>query len=288
MKLKTMVKVAGHLVKTGVRAVVNRVTKPSAESLQGVNWEKWAEYFRRNREGRPEPDWNGRIEIGREEIRKMLPSLQQFELGDGGGPACLIAFNAEDFRETSAEIKAVIDAWFDEEREHSRLLGAAVERFGGRHLKGHWSHAAFCAVRRALGVRFELQVLLLTEIVSAAYYRVLKRHAEDQPVQDMCSLILRDEAGHVAFHLDRLEAADTSLLGLRRKVWEAQFRACGYLAAAVLWVNHGPCLRPLGATNAEYLREVRRGIFRFVAQLKRRTLFREVSAATHGPLWTES
>ena len=44
-------------------------------------------------------------------------------------------------------------------------------------------------------------------------------------------------------------------------------------------MNHGPCLRPLGATNAEYLREVRRGIFRFVAQLKRRAVFREVLPA---------
>ena len=279
MKIRTMAKVAGHLVKQGVRAVVNRVTKPSTESLEGVDWERWAEHFRRNREQRPEPDWEGQIDMQREGVRKMLPSLQQFELGDGGGPACLIAFYAEDLRETSAEIKAVIDAWFDEEREHSRLLGAAVERFGGRHLKCHWSHAAFCAVRKTLGVRFELQVLLLTEIVSAAYYRVLRRHADDQPVKDMCSLILRDESGHIAFHLDRLEAADNSILGLRRKVWEAQFWTFGYLAAGALWANHGPCLRPLGATNAEYLREVRRGIFRFVAGLKRRAVFREVSPA---------
>ena len=181
MKIKTLAKVAAHLMKQGARAVVNQVTKPSMESLEAVDWEKWAEHFRRNRERRPEPDWEGQVAMQRDGIRKMLPSLQQFELGDGGGPACLIAFNAEDLHETSAEIKAVIDAWFDEEREHSRLLGAAVERFGGRHLKSHWSHAAFCAVRKAMGVRFELQVLLLTEIVSAAYYRVLRRRVDDRP-----------------------------------------------------------------------------------------------------------
>ncbi|MGB0579601.1 MAG: ferritin-like domain-containing protein [Limisphaerales bacterium] len=279
MKIRTLARVAGHLVKQGVRAVVKRVTKPTDESLEGVDWERWAQYFRRNREQRVEPDWDKKTGMQREGIRKLLPSLQQFELGDGGGPACLIAFNAEDLRDTSVEIKAVIDAWFDEEREHSRLLGAAVERFGGRHLKGHWSHTAFCAVRKTMGVRFELQVLLLTEIVSAAYYRVLRRHAGDQAMKDMCSLILRDESGHIAFHLDRLEAADKSVLGLRRKVWEAQFWMFGYMAAGVLWANHGPCLRPLGATNAEYLREVRRRIFRFVAGLKRRAIFREVSPA---------
>ena len=79
-------------------------------------------------------------------------------------------------RGSSDEMRALVDLWFAEEREHSRLLSCAVRRFGGRLIQSHWSFSAFCATRRVLGVWFELQVLLLTEIVSTCYYRVLRRH----------------------------------------------------------------------------------------------------------------
>src|SRR5205807_7904667 len=96
--------------------------------------------------------------------------------------------------------RALVDLWFAEEREHARLLGMAVERFGGRCISGHWSFSAFCLTRRWFGVRFELTVLLLTEIASTVYYRLLRRHGQDPALRSMCRLILRDEIGHVAFH----------------------------------------------------------------------------------------
>jgi hypothetical protein len=244
---------------------------PSEKSLEQVDWVKWANHFVRNRKDRPEPRWELPSRLSSERARRLLPSLQQFELGDGGGPACLIAFNAESFRSLTPAIRVVVDAWFAEEREHSRLLGCAVARFDGELIAAHWSFAAFCLMRRLLGVRFELQVLLLTEIVSAAYYRVLKRRCGDESLEEMCGLILRDEAGHIAFHLDRLAAGDRSVTGVRRKAWEAQFRALGFVAAVVLWMNHGRCMRPLGTTNAEYFREVQEGLSSFVSQLDKRT-----------------
>ena len=122
----------------------------------------------------------------------------------GGGPASLIAFDAESFRDQSDVTRQLVDLWFAEEKEHSRLLSGAVARFGGTPIDGHWSFWVFCQVRRWLGVRFELTALLLTEIVSTAYYRLLRRHGEDTALRQMCRLVLRDEAGHVAFHRDRL------------------------------------------------------------------------------------
>jgi hypothetical protein len=159
----------------------------------------------------------------------------------------------------------LVDLWFEEEREHSRLLGQAVSRFRGREIQSHWSFTAFCACRRIIGVRAELQILLLTELVSTAYYRVLRRHAQDGPLEAMCSLILRDEAGHVAFHRDRL-ATDGRSRGL---LWMLQFWLCGYAAATMLWVNHGPCLHPLGARTSEFYREVQFQLSRFLRRLVR-------------------
>src|SRR5580700_1450455 len=135
-----------------------------------MNHAKWINHFTRNRLDRPEPDWSAPINIAPEVFAPFLKSLEQFRLGDGGGPASLIAHDAERFRGRTAEMRAIVDLWFREEAEHARLLGCAVDRFGGRHITSHWSFSAFCLCRRWLGVRFELQVLLLTELVSTAYY----------------------------------------------------------------------------------------------------------------------
>jgi hypothetical protein len=236
-----------------------------------MNCTKWIQYFARNRLDRQEPDWSAPVNIPPEVLPPFLSSLEQFRLGDGGGPTSLIARDAERFRGRSDEMRAIVDAWFREEAEHARLLGRAVDRFGGRHIKSHWSFTAFCLCRRVLGVRFELQVLLLTELVSTAYYRVLGAHSPDAPVADMCRLILRDEAGHVAFHRERLADAGRSSVGVGGALWQAQFWLCGHAAAAMLWANHGPCLKAIGGSRGEYFGEVRRQLRRFILSLDRLT-----------------
>src|SRR6266550_4869894 len=232
-----------------------------------MNHAKWIAHFTSNRNHRPEPDWTAPVNVSAPLLAPVLRSLEQFRLGDGGGPAALIAYDAEGFRSSTAEMRVIVDAWFAEEAEHARLLGCVVRRFGGRIITSHWSFTAFCLCRRVLGVRFELQVLLLTELVSTAYYRVLRLHSPDGPLAAMCGLILRDEAGHVAFHRDRLTAAGRSPLGLGGALWQGQFWLCGHTAATMLWMNHGPCLTAIGGSRAEYFQEVNWELQRFVASL---------------------
>jgi len=234
-----------------------------------MNYAKWLAHFGRNRAHRPEPDWASPVTVHPVVLPPLLKSIEQFRLGDGGGPASLIAHDADRFKNRSEELRQIVDMWFAEEAEHARLLGCVVKRFHGRYITAHWSFTAFCCCRRIFGVRFELQVLLLTELVSTAYYRLLRNHSPDGALTAMCELILRDEAGHVAFHRDRL--ADTGCLasGLAGAVWQAQFWLFGYAAATILWVNHRPGLTAIGGSGAEYFRDVRRQLRRFIFSLKR-------------------
>ena len=228
---------------------------------------RWLEHFARNRDHRPEPDWSGPVSLPPKILDPLRRSLAEFQLGDGGGPASLIARDADRFRSSTAQMRELVGLWFTEEREHSRLLGCAVDRLGARRISSHWSFTAFCLCRRALGVGFELKVLLLTEITSTAYYRLLQSHSPIAPLGAMCGLILRDEGGHVAFHRDRLAAAGRSPNGLTGRLWAAQFCFFGYAAATMLWLNHGTCLRRLGATTAEFYREVHLELSRFLGRL---------------------
>ena len=234
-----------------------------------MNYTKWIEHFTHNRTHRPEPDWAAPVNVAPAVLAPMLRSIEQFRLGDGGGPASLIALDAERFRGRTEEMRTIVDLWFAEEAEHARLLGCAVQRFGGRIITSHWSFTPFCLCRRIFGVRFELQVLTLTELVSTAYYRMLRQYSPDGPLAAMCELILRDEAGHVAFQRDRLCSAGCPPAGLRGLLWRIQFWLCGYGAATVLWVSHAACLKAIGGSRAEYYAEVTHQLTRFVRSLRR-------------------
>ncbi len=234
-----------------------------------MNHTRQIDYFIRNKQNRREPDWSAPMDIPEKVLAPVLRSIEQFRLGDGGGPASLIAFDAERFRGSTEQMRKIVDLWFAEEAEHARLLGCAVKRFGGRIIQSHWSFTAFCLCRRVFGVRFELQVLTLTELVSTAYYRMLRNHSPDGPLAAMCELILRDEAGHVAFQRERIADSGSPLPGLEGWLWRLQFVLGGYAAGTMLWVNHAPCLKAIGGTRAEFYREITRQMTRFIRSLRR-------------------
>jgi hypothetical protein len=243
-----------------------------------MNFAYWIARFERNALDRPEPDWSSPIRIGAAAVPKLIRSLQQFQLGDGGGPAYLIAWDRDKVLGAADGMKPLIDLWFREEEEHSRLLGAALARFGAPEIQHHWSFALFCGMRKWLGVRFEVHALLITEIVSHVYYKMLRKHLQDPALRGMCGLIIRDESGHIAFHRARL-AADGRRLGKGvGRFREAVFRLSGLLAGTVLWVNHRGALRALGGSDAEFYGSIWKGMGRFLNGL-RRDLARPPAAA---------
>lgn len=256
------------------------VMQSKTASAQRLDFTKWIGHFHANRVNRSEPDWGAPVSVVPAAHPALLQSLREFQLGDGGGPASLIAFDAERFRGQSPEARCLHDLWFAEEAEHSRLLLGCVKRLGGTPIKSHWSFELFCFLRRRLGVSFELQILTLTELSSTSYYSLLRRHCEDPALCQAWSLILRDEAGHVRFHNDRLAAKGRHRRSVPGRLWAAQFWLCGFGAAGVLWLSHGKCLKQLGAGRGEFFRSVRRQIGSFLGRLDRKSGSCRVSVGT--------
>tara|TARA_Y100001934_G_scaffold249732_1_gene311439 strand:- start:672 stop:1058 length:387 start_codon:yes stop_codon:yes gene_type:complete len=85
-----------------------------------------------------------------DKIRKLLPSIEQFELGDGGGPASLIAFNAERFRGQSGIASKVVHPWFYEEREHGRESDSNLHHRQRQVCKGAAGDSIVFLVRSSL------------------------------------------------------------------------------------------------------------------------------------------
>ena len=229
-----------------------------------MNYARWIAHFEANRLNRPEPDWSALLSMPEKKRLLLAASLAEYQLGDGGGPCQLIARDAERFLGTSEDARRVVELWFAEEKEHSRLLAGAVRRVRGEFVQSTFAFTLFCQVRRWMGVQFELMVLLLVEIVSTGYYRLIRHHVGDKPIAAMCRLILRDEARHVEFHRDRLSARYPNGVSW---FWRTRFRALGYACVAFVWLGHGRCLRALGGSRAELFGHVTRGIERFLRAL---------------------
>jgi hypothetical protein len=231
-----------------------------------INYDHWISHFEINREHRREPDWGAAFTASERKRAAMARSLAEYQLGDGGGECRLIAHDATSVRGIDPRAATVIDLWFKEESEHSRLLSHAVRRVNGAFVTTTFAFRMFNRVRRWFGVQFEMLVLLIVEIVSTGYYRLIQRHCDDEPIAAMCGLILRDELGHIAFHAARLKGGRPMW---RMPWWHLCFLLLGEACTAFLWFGHGRDLKAIGATRSELFDEVHEGLTDFLAGLCR-------------------
>ncbi|MEO7723867.1 MAG: ferritin-like domain-containing protein [Chthoniobacterales bacterium] len=231
-----------------------------------MNSTTWLHYFEQNRGRCIEPDWTAPSPLAPELRARLARSLSHFQLGESGGGQHL-------FRKATAQLadhpayRSALELFVAEEAEHARLLQSLVTRFGGRLIQRHWTHFLFRTARRALGMNFEVQVLLIAELVGTAYYRMLQRRARDPILDQVCARILADEAQHVAFHLDRLRNVHTALLPIERAAWFLQFQFLFSAALHVAWIDHRDALVAIGTRREEFFGEARGECIRFLDTL---------------------
>src|SRR5262249_41401283 len=94
-----------------VRRPNSFIRRTASRTETEMDAERWLAHFRSNRESRPEPDWAAPITLAPTVVVRLVKSLEQFHLGDGGGPASLIAWNAESFRSSSPDARELVDLW---------------------------------------------------------------------------------------------------------------------------------------------------------------------------------
>ncbi|NEE41497.1 ferritin-like domain-containing protein, partial [Streptomyces sp. SID7982] len=92
-----------------------------------------------------------------------------------------------------AEYASAVRMFVAEERNHARLLALLLASGGAPVIASHWSDRAFVTLRRALGLRLELLVLMIAEVVALRYYRALRDGAGDALTREVAGRILADE-----------------------------------------------------------------------------------------------
>jgi hypothetical protein len=173
----------------------------------------WYNYFVRNAATPNQILWELGINVEPHLRADLIRSLQRFQVGEqGDGKHLIIGAQKTGDKEYADTIRLFIG----EEQGHARLLALLITGMGGSLLKWHWSDACFVLIRRMLGLRVELLVLLSAEMIAKRYYRALYEGTTDPVLRAAFAKILNDEFGHVAFHCDYLRAAFGSLAPLTR------------------------------------------------------------------------
>src|SRR3954471_5469721 len=162
----------------------------------------WLNYFERNRCERLPIPWQLPIEVNDALLRPLIHSLQRFQIGESGEGTHL---RAHATATGDADFAAAIDLFIKEEQEHACLMAAILRRLRAPLLESHWSDGCFMALRHLFGLKEEVLVLLLPEMIAKRYFRALHDGARDPVLRAVFAQICHDEEGHVAFHIDTLQ-----------------------------------------------------------------------------------
>lgn len=229
--------------------------------------QSWLDYFERNRASRRFIAWERGIRVEPGLRRPLIRSLQKFQLGESGDGRRLrrLARMTGD----AAYINA-IELFVKEEQEHARLMGQILGVLGAPLRKSDWTNRCFILLRHLFGLRAELMVLLLPEMIAKKYFRSLHEGIRDEVLRAVFSQIAQDEEGHVAFHIEYLRRALEPLSFTERIIaqiiWRIAFRA----ACAVVLLDHHRVLQAVGVTSGEFWRDTGR-------------IFDEVAAGVFSP-----
>ncbi|MEU2617521.1 ferritin-like domain-containing protein [Streptomyces sp. NPDC007157] len=213
---------------------------------------KWTREFEDERERRRalgDPDW-GR---GATLHPAVWAGIQRFQVGEDGDGANLVgkADQAGD-----SDYAQAVRLFIAEEQNHARLLARLLAAGGVGTLTGHWSDTVFVRLRRLMGLRMELLVLMIAEVVALRYYRALRDGTDDSLTADVAGRILADEQRHVPFHCERLHDSLAELPRVVRRPVMAGWRLLLLAASLVVAADHGPALHRLGIGRLRFVADV--------------------------------
>src|SRR5262249_28644005 len=132
----------------------------------------WLSYFRSNQAEPLEIPWNKVIAPPPELARFLIPSLQQFQLGEGARGVTFLTLGRRDAEQrVDLDFVETLALFIAEEQRHSAMLARYLRSIGAPILERHWVDSIFRRMRKFAGLECMVTVLVTAEILSVPYYR---------------------------------------------------------------------------------------------------------------------
>lgn len=211
---------------------------------------RWLAYFLDNKQNRTVTQFSDDLSISQELREPLIRSLQRFQIGETGEGKHLKKFAKT---KDDPTYEQCIDLFLKEEHAHARILAEMIAALDGSLLTWHWSDLVFIMLRRALGLKTEIFILLIAEIVGKCFYLQCARNLKNERLSDTFSVIVLDEIAHVEFHCDFLR---TELITCPQPVRYAIYWAWAtlfYAASLVFVLDHRLALAGLEVSQRKFL-----------------------------------
>jgi hypothetical protein len=218
---------------------------------------RWVDHFEQNDAVHAKTDsaidFGGQCQISETVRRPLIASVRRFQLGESGDGLQLLRKAA---KAGDPEYLRAAELFVAEEQQHAALLLRLLGYLGGEPMRRHWSDAVFVRLRRLMGLRTELMVLTVAEVVALSYYGGLAASGPDAVVRAVAARIVADEHPHVRFQRHRLRAGFAGS-GIPLRLLAVAFwwmTAVG--ATVVVALDHGPLLDAIGYRRTRFTRDV--------------------------------
>lgn len=203
-------------------------------SSQHRSWPFWLERFR--------------VRVGRQLPQAEAPRLTAFQRRCLGRSLAIFQVGEADEGRIARQIRryrgpGITTAYGDalglfvaEEARHARIIAALVTALDAPQLSKAWSDTLFTALRRLMGIRFKLLVLMAAEVVGLSFYQVIARRLAPGPFSAVLEQICEDESDHLLFHADFFQSQLISALD--RLVFRLLWPLISLTALAVACFDH--------------------------------------------------
>ena len=232
---------------------------------------RWVDHFEENDAVHADVDaaidFDGACQIPEPVRRPLIASIRRFQLGESGDGEQLLR---KAKRAGDPEYHRAAQLFVAEEQQHAALLLRLLGYLGGEPMRSHWSDAVFVRLRRLMGLRTELMVLSVAEVVALSYYGGLAADAPDPVVRAVAARIVDDEHPHVRFQRDRLRAGFAGSGVPVRALAFAFWWLTAIGATVVVAMDHGPLLDAIGYRRTRFIRDVLGDFAKLVTDVLRR------------------
>lgn len=217
---------------------------------RGTCWREWKELFE-SRRNRPLP-----AAVPLRKYSGLPPSLAKslaiFQLGESGGGTIIKQARASKLPQIDNHYADAMALFVREENRHADILEICVEQLGGDLIKDNWTATLFVSMRRLIGLRLKVLVLLAAEVVGICYYQLLANRLPKSPMRNWLTELVRDEQSHLDFHCCFLNSQCDRVW--KRGLFVATWRTTMFLAAIAVMIDHRAAIRDLGMSKREIWR----------------------------------
>lgn len=215
----------------------------------------WVEYFYQNAR-EPILPWSETGRLSGAERVAVIPSIQQFQLGEGASGARMLERAQWFSRETGdLGLIAALKLFLREEQRHGKLLAQFLQRENAPCLPGHWVHKGFRYVRGLAGLELCLKVLVTAELIARPYYAALRDATGSPLLRSICQRIFDEEAAHLRFQAWVLQRFESRHARVTRRVIKMAHLVLFVFTAALVWIEHQAVFRAAGRTLHRFWEE---------------------------------